>query len=401
MHYLRLLRNYLPHWLVNYFFHLPLAFIAVIFYGYPSRRLKVIGITGTDGKTTTSTLIYEILKKSGKKVALISSVSAKIGTQNINTGFHVTTPNAWQLQKLLREIVKKKFNYLVLEATSHGLSQFRLAGCNFHTGVITNVTHEHLDYHQTWKDYLMAKAKLFSHTKNNILNKDDKSYYFLRSKIRGRIITYGLKDADFTKKNFPFETQLPGRFNQYNCLAAIATAKSLGFADSKIREVIANFKGITGRMEIILEKPFKVLIDFAHTPNALKNVLSALKSMPHRRLIAVFGAAGLRDSSKRPLMGKIAGRLADKIILTAEDPRTEDVSKIIDEIAEGCESKKKIIKEPDREKAIELALKLALRGDIVGIFGKGHEQSMCFGQEEFPWSDKEAVKKILNLKKVK
>ncbi len=399
MFFLRTLRNYLPHWLVNYFFHLPLAFLAVIFHGYPGRKIKIIGVTGTDGKTTTATLIYEILKTAKKRVALISTVCAKIGSKNIDTGFHVTTPNPWQLQKLLKLAVKEKIEYLVLEATSQGLAQFRLFGCNFKVGVITNLTHEHLDYHQTMEAYLKAKAKLFKNTELNILNREDQSYKFLfnliKKKTNRKIITYGLKEGDFTPKKFTFRTKLAGKFNLYNCLAAVAVAKSLGIANFRINKTLAHFKGVKGRMEVVCNQPYKIIVDFAHTPNALQQALKTLKEMPHRQLIAVFGAAGLRDRTKRPTMGKIAGLFADKIILTAEDPRTESVNKIIEEIAAGCPDKSKIIKEPDRKKAINRAILLAKPGDIIGIFGKGHEQSMCFGNREYPWSDQEVVKKFL------
>ena len=389
------LRKLIPNSLVNFFYHLPLSLMAVVFYRYPAKNLFVIGITGTDGKTTTSTLIYEILRLSGKKVALITSVSAKIGNKDLDTGFHVTTPDACKLQKLLRYIADKGINYVVLESTSHGLSQYRLVGCNFRVGVITNVTWEHIDYHRTWKDYLKAKARLFAKTHFSILNADDKSYQYLKNHSSGVILTYGLKEADYTPKTFPFKTKLPGTYNQYNCLAALAVGKAIGIADQDIRNAIGIFSGVVGRMEKITHKPFTIIVDFAHTPNGLENALSTLKAMPHRQLIAVFGCAGLRDVAKRPKMGRIACELADKIVLTAEDPRTEDVNEIINQIAVGCQNKNKIWREINRKKAISLAISLAKEGDIIGIFGKGHEQSMCLGTKEYPWSDQKAVKEIM------
>jgi len=422
---IRKARKLIPNRLVNLLFHLPSSILAIIFYRYPAGKLKVIGVTGTDGKTTTATLIYEILKKVDKKVALISTVSARIGDKELPTGLHITTPNPWELQKLIRFVSDKGFEYLVLEVTSHGLAQFRTFGCNFLIGVITNVTNEHLDYHHTWKEYLLAKAKLFYGVKYKILNKDDRSFSFLRGIGKGNIISYSIKKNAFVKainiafrKNFSqFEyqyldimqlskklkkvkivTPLLGEYNIYNCLAAIAAVKTLGIGDREIQKTIKAFIGVTGRMEAIKNKRgFKVIVDFAHTPNGLENALRTIREVyKPKKIIAVFGCAGLRDRTKRPKMGEIAFNLADYIVLTAEDPRIENVNSIIEEISRGCREKKKIFRKPDRLEAINFAInKLAKKGDVVGIFGKGHEQSMCFGTKEYPWSDKEAVLKTL------
>lgn len=395
---IRFVRKLIPNWLVNTFFHLPKALLAVVFYRYPARNLTVIGVTGTDGKTTTSTLIFETLNKAGKKAALISSVCAKIGKKQLPTGLHVTSPDSWEIQRLLRLIVKRGFKFVVLESTSHGLVQNRLYGCNFKAAVITNVTdHEHLDYHKTYTNYLKAKAILFKNVFFSILNKEDKSYDYLKQKASGKIITYGFLNADFTPLSFHFKTKLPGDYNQLNCLAAIACCKAFQIKDQVIRQAVASFAGVKGRMEEIKNtKNFRVFIDFAHTPNGLLNALATLRSFNPKKLIAVFGCAGLRDYNKRPIMGKIACQLADKIVLTAEDPRTEDLQKIIEQIADGCKNKDWLYKIKDRQEAINFALnKLAEKGDIVGIFGKGCEQSMCFGVKEHPWSEHEAVQKAL------
>jgi len=389
------IRNFIPNNIVNAFYHLPKAILAVLYYRYPAKNLTVIGVTGTDGKTTTSTIIYEILRRAGKKTALITSVSAKIGSKELPTGLHVTSPDPWELQKLLRYISNKGFNYVVLESTSHGLAQHRLLGCNFKIGAVTNVTHEHLDYHGTWENYLKDKTRLFKKVKFAVLNKDDRSFKLLKKYINSKIITYGMEKADFTLKNFPFKTKMPGKYNQYNCLAAITVAKLLNISDADIKNAIAGFKGVIGRMDVVYDKSFKVIVDFAHTPNALKQVLTALKATPCKRIISVFGCAGLRDVQKRPLMGKISCRLADISIFTAEDPRTEDINNIFKQMESGCKNKKNLYKEPNRKEAIELAISMAKKGDIIGIFGKGHEQSMCWGTVERPWSDHKAVKEIL------
>lgn len=406
------IRCLVPNWVINSFFHLPVAFFAAFVYRYPARRLKIIGVTGTDGKTTTATLIYQILLLAEKKVALISTVSAKIGKKEIPTGFHVTSPHPWKLQALLKKIANQGYEYVVLEVTSHGLDQHRILGINFLVGVITNVTHEHLDYHETYQNYLRAKVRLFENVKIAVLNRDDSSYRFLVAKTRknkqAKVVTYGIKKkADFTPRTFQFKTSLPGEYNQYNCLAAIATTVSLNISLKRIRQVVAGFKGVKGRMEAIKEgQDFQVIVDFAHTLNGLENALKTLKEKKPHRLIAVFGCAGLRDAQKRPKMGKIATRLANISVLTAEDPRTEDVNKIIDQIAQGCQEaggveKKTFFRLPDRSQAIRFAIqKLAKKGDIVVICGKGHEQSMCFGVTEYPWSDqKEARKALRSLKK--
>ena len=398
------------------FYHLLVALLASIVYRFPSKDLIVIGVTGTDGKTTTVHLINHILEEAGLASDLISSISAP--------GLHTTTPDSWILQGLLRKMVNKGIKYVVLEVTSHGLDQHRLAGTNFYLGVITNVTHEHLDYHQTYENYLKAKAKLFRGVKIAIINRDDESYDYLKSQItnhKSQITTYGIKNkADFTPKTFKFKTLLPGEYNQYNCLAAIAATSALGLKPEIIRKAVTSFKGVEGRLEEINEgQDFKVIVDFAHTSNALENVLKTLSNLKPKtsNLIAVFGCAGLRDVQKRPIMGEVATKYADFIVLTAEDPRTEDVNEIIDQISGGClkagakeknlnniyylSGKKFFFRIPDRREAIRFAIqKLAKKGDVVVICGKGHEKSMCFGKTEYPWSDQNETREALrNLKK--
>ncbi|MFC1711463.1 Mur ligase family protein [Patescibacteria group bacterium] len=395
-HLIQFFRQLLPHWLVNLLYHFPKSFLAVLYYQYPAKNLTVIGVTGTDGKTSTATLIYEILKKAGKKVALVSTVSAKIGNLDLETGFHVTSPDPWKLQQLLRQIVNKEIKYVVLEATSHGLAQYRLLGCNFYLGVVTNITHEHLDYHKTFSSYLLAKAKLIKKTKYSILNNQDSSFKILGKIAQGKVISYGLKNADYSLENYSFKTSLPGEFNLLNSLAAIAVAKTLKIDDKSIKKGLILFKGVRGRMEEIkVGQNFRVFIDFAHTPNALENALKTLSKMGSR-VIAVFGCAGLRDKEKRPMMGKIACQLADIVVLTAEDPRKESILTIISDIKAGCQQKNKIIVKTDRKEAIDHTItKLAKKGDIVGFFGKGHEQSMCYGVKEQPWSEHEVIEEAL------
>lgn len=393
--------------------HLFVAFLAALFYRYPGRKSKIIGVTGTDGKTTTVHLIYHLLKSAGKKVSMISSVKAVIGGKEYDTGFHVTTPNPYEVQKYLRQALNGGSEYVVLEVTSHGLDQNRVAFCNFLIGVLTNITHEHLDYHKTYENYVKTKAKLLKRSSIAIFNRDDESFKYLEAELKGykgKRVTYGLKnEADFTPQKFPFKVHLTGEFNDYNTLAAVAAVSRLGIEKEKIREALLTFKPPEGRMDIITKSPFTVMVDFAHTPNGLEKVLFTSRYLTPGKIIVVFGCAGERDQTKRPIMGDIATRLADYAILTAEDPRSEDVFDIMDQIAQGClkagaqelspemiynvHSTPAFFRIPDRQEAINFAIqKLAKAKDLVVVTGKGHERSMCYGKKEYPWSDYEAVR---------
>ncbi len=414
---------------------LALAILSSAFYGFPARKLTVIGVTGTDGKTTTSTLIYHILRAANIPVGMITTVNALIGDQSIDTGFHVTTPQAPEIQNYLAQMVALNLTHVVIEVTSHGLSQHRVTGCEFDVAVITNVTHEHLDYHGTYEAYREAKARLFKdlektfpkpHLKNRnlpvgILNFDDASYEYLSSLIRVRQVTYGNNPhADVRSKDIslhsnglefvvvgkeyqiPVKCHLTGEHNVSNCLAAIATTVDGLNIDPKIvRKGILAVRNIPGRMEKIeLGQEFTALVDFAHTPNALQCSLQAARRLTSGRVIAVFGSAGLRDRAKRRMMAEISIRLADLTIFTAEDPRTESLEEILEEMARGAVSSggvegKDFWRIPDRGEAIRFALSLANPGDVVIVCGKGHEQSMCFGEIEYPWDDRVAMRAAL------
>jgi len=400
------LRRLFPNQIVNTFKHLPLAFLAVLYYRYPARQLTVIGVTGTDGKTTTVNLINHLLTTAGFKTGMISTVGAKIGRRKIKTGFHVTTPNPWKIQALMRSMVDQGVKFLVLEATSMGLVQHRLLGCRFQIGVITNVTHEHLDYHRTYQNYLKAKAKLFARVKYAVLNRDDRSYSYLAARLkkkrRVKIVTYGLiKPADLTPKTFPFQTKLLGKFNQSNCLAAIAVAQILQIPDRVIRKALLSFKPVKGRLEEIKTgQNFRVLVDFAHTPHAFEVVIPAVRRITPGRIIHVFGCTGSRDPSKRPLMGEIAARLSDKIILTHEDTYFENPDQIIAAIERGVKKEGKVLNRdywlvPDRKKAIRKAVGMARSGDTVLITGVGHQTTLNLGGREVPWSDQKEVRAAL------
>jgi len=383
-------------------YHLLLAIAANIWFGFPSRNITVIGVTGTDGKTTTTTLIYEILKGAGYKTSMITSVHAVIAGKTYDTGFHVTTPNPFWVQKYLREAVDHGDTHMVLEVTSHALSQYRVFGVKFAVGVITNVTHEHLDWHRTFEHYLVTKLSLLTRANVAVINRDEAELYNRAIPIlrRKTLVTYGIRrEAKITPQTYPFTTQLPGEFNQYNCLAALSAAHVLGIPRKVAQKAVAEFLGVPGRMEIVKSEPFTVIVDFAHTPNAIDRALKTAREVAKKRLIHVFGSAGLRDRTKRPLMGKASGRYADVIVLTEEDYRTENVETIMDEIAAGIESGPQVYRFPNRQNAVDFAVKLAQAKDVVIITGKGHEQSLARGRHEYPWSDQDAVKKALQIKK--
>jgi UDP-N-acetylmuramoyl-L-alanyl-D-glutamate--2,6-diaminopimelate ligase len=394
--------------------------------GYPARQLKVIGITGTDGKTTTTRLIASILEAAGRRVGRIDTVGATIGGRELDTGFHTTTPDAPEVQGYLAEMVAAGMEYALIESTSHGLAQHRVTACEYDVAVVTNITHEHLDVHGTYEAYREAKAMLFralrttarkaGQAKIAVLNADDSSYAYLRPIPADVQLAYGLREAAditahevvATPEGLQLVAQTPagevalvsplvGQYNVYNILAAVSVAHALGVAPEATRAGVAAMRGISGRMERIHQgQPFTAIVDFAHTPNALENALSTVRGLTQGRVIVVFGCAGLRDRAKRAWMGEVAGRLADYTIITAEDPRTEPLEEIMAEIARGCQRAGRAEGRDyrcmgDRGEGIAAALSMAVAGDLVMVTGKGHERSMCFGTTEVPWSDQEAV----------
>jgi UDP-N-acetylmuramoyl-L-alanyl-D-glutamate--2,6-diaminopimelate ligase len=448
-----------------------LTWIAASFYDFPARRLTVIGVTGTDGKTTTCNLIYRILLAAGNKAGLISTVNAVIGDEVLDTGFHVTTPDAHDVQRYLAHMVEAGLTHVVLETTSHGWAQYRVDACEFDIGVITNITHEHLDQHGSYANYRAAKGRLFSSLEKTmpkargnprlaVLNRDDLSYEYLDSITKVNKVSYGIeKDVNVCAEEIhysPFGIQfiatgkelrllvksnLVGAYNVSNCLAALgATIMGLCIEPKIAGEGIASLEGVPGRMERIdLGQNFIAIVDFAHTPNALKVTLEAAREMLsststkgatlapglntdgsakeesnlgiHRgrsssennsaRLIVVFGSAGLRDKEKRRMMAETSAELADLTVITAEDPRTESLGGILEEMTEGARSKggregETFWRVADRGEAIKFALNLANPGDMVLVCGKGHEQSMCFGETEYPWDDRLAMRAALS-----
>jgi UDP-N-acetylmuramoyl-L-alanyl-D-glutamate--2,6-diaminopimelate ligase len=347
------------------------------------------------------------LKASGKKVALISTVAAYIGDQEIETGLHVTTPEPAQLQALMARMVKEGMEYLILEFTSHGAYQNRLWGLHPMISGVTNITHEHLDYHLNYQNYLEAKVSFLNKAKIIVLNRDDLSFFRLKRYLPGsfyRILSYGLDDTLPKQITTAIKHRFTEPYNHSNARLAVTIARFLKLDKNAIAQAISQFPGVPGRMQFVPNKRgFEVVVDFAHTPQALSEALTALRQQLNRtskrgKLIAVFGCASQRDTAKRPMMGKIGVELADLAVFTAEDPRTEDIWCIIREMKEQLESgHDRIVTVIDRAEAIDFAINtLAKKGDIIGIFGKGPEKSMCIGTTEIPWSDVGTVQACLN-----
>lgn len=396
----------LPHVLrkAKNIFHAGIATIANIAYGRPAKKITTIGVTGTDGKTTTTSLISHILKTADMSPAMITTVGAQIGETEYNTGLHTTTPSSFTLQKYIKRALTSGCRYLVLEVTSHALDQNRVNGIDFKIGVLTNISHEHLDYHKTYENYVNAKSKLFLRSDIAVFNKDDKSYERVLELCKGKkIYTYSLRGtADFNLESIKIPLPPQFDFNHENFLAAVSVAKILGVDDEKIKLALATFKFPEGRQEIVYDGKFRVVIDFAHTPNSFDKVLNGIKGSISGRLIHVFGAAGERDRSKRPLMGSIAAKFDDIIILTSEDPRSEEIESINEQIKLGIKDfKGELVEMPDRQEAINYAVRIAQKGDTIIITGKGHEKSMNLGHGEVAWSDHEAVERVLNQLKTK
>ncbi len=374
-------------------------------YHFPAKKLHIICITGTDGKTTSSTMLYEVLKSAGKKVALLSTVAAYIGNEAIDTGFHVTTPDPAQLQKFMRRMVDEGYEYLVLEATSHGIYQYRLWGIQPEIVGITNITMEHLDYHVTHDLYVKAKALLAKKAHVAVINADDEmSFGKLKRELqptKTRLITYSLADKLPLPVSRAIKQRFTQQYNHSNARLVYAMSQQLGIDDDAFVQGIKNFVGVTGRMQTVANRHnIEVIVDFAHTPNALDEALSYLRARKKSgRIIAVFGCAGLRDWKKRPSMGRIGAQLADLAIFTAEDPRTENVWAILRQMKQNLDIyHHKVLSIADRREAIFYAIQhLAKSGDTVAIFGKGHEQSMCYGTTEYPWSDQRTALEALEL----
>jgi UDP-N-acetylmuramoyl-L-alanyl-D-glutamate--2,6-diaminopimelate ligase len=411
--------------------HIALANLACAFYDYPATQLSTIGVTGTDGKTTTCNLISTLLDTAEKPNGLMTTATFKLHGQEWENTTRQSTLEALEIQQMLRSMVKSEIQYAVIEATSHGLELQRVRGCAFDIGVVTNITHEHLDFHGTIENYRRAKTRLFEMLDPSrdkglgtrpfaILNRDDVSYEILKPYCQVPILDYGLDKSAMVRAvdiklhaisthfrailpdaEIDIETQLVGQFNVSNCLAAITTAYAIGVSHTDIARGLAGVTGVTGRMERIdVGQPFSVIVDYAHTPDSLEKVLRILRPLTSGKLLLVFGSAGERDIQKRPIMGQIAAHLADFFVITDEDPREEDREQILREIANGAviagkQEGRDFLCITDRKQAIAAAFRLAQAGDTILLAGKGHEQSIIIGREKIPWDDRVVAREQL------
>lgn len=422
------LRKILPYsWILAW--HKLRAVVACLIFRFPARHLKVIGVTGTNGKTTTCHLISKILQAAGFKVGMATTIDFQVGKKVWKNVIKMTTISPFLLQRLLRQMANVGCQYAILETTSHALVQSRVWGISYYIAVLTNITWDHLDYHKTYESYRESKAKLFQKAKIAILNLDDKAGRYFLSFPSPQAITYAISNsADvMAKKILPQSTgtlftlvtsegqvaidlPLPGKFNIYNALATAAVALALKIKLPVIKKGLESVESIPGRMEKIqVGQDFTVIVDYAHTPDALENVFQTIRPVCKGHIVSVLGACGDRDKTKRPILGALAGRFADYVIVTNEDPYSEDPWQIILQVVKGV-PRGSIHRKPkvegknfwkilDRRQAIWKALNLAQKGDIVLITGKGAEEHMIVGDKKVPFSDRKVVKELL-LKKL-
>ncbi len=396
-----------------------IAQISDLFYGSPSKKLNIIGVTGTNGKTTVTHLIQKLFEANNQQCALIGTLGHKFFSDDIYRDAKHTTPQAPELQGLLYEINEKCIKNVVMEVSSHALAQHRVDYCDFNGAVFTNLTQDHLDFHITMNNYFRAKALLFENLVAGdfaVINADDEYATKFLDKISPTVstYTYGIKlPADVRAKDIKFNhdgasficcikdkeynvnLKMNGMFSVYNVLAAIATSIALGMDTEKSIKTLEEMGGVAGRFEVVITKP-TVIVDYAHTPDGLANVLKTARDITPSdgKLICLFGCGGDRDATKRPKMGAIAEELADKVIITSDNPRSEDPQQIITDILAGFKSVNEVIVEPDRELAIKEAYKIAQPNDVVLVAGKGHEDYQILANETIHFDDREKVREI-------
>ena len=403
-----------------------LARVAHLYYDFPSRRVRVIGVTGTKGKTTTTYLIRSILEQSGARTGLIGTIAYEIGKKSYEA--NNTTPSALTLAELLSEMADERCSWAVMEVSSHALEMKRVLGVEFEGAVFNNLGRDHLDYHKTFANYFKAKSRLFTEFKTlkaRAVNADDPYGRKLLARLKSKGVGYGVKtkcpyqaenvqvrpgQIRFSVQGRDFDVPLSGLFNVYNCLGAIAVLRELGFSWKALQSGLSQAPAVPGRFEQVKAgEPFTILVDYAHTPDALEQALTASRQLiegTNHQLISVFGCGGDRDKTKRPLMGEISGRLADLTVLTSDNPRTEKPKDILQDIVAGIPKRsiqnghRRVWVEEDRGAAIRLALSMAKAGDVVLIAGKGHETYQVVGETKHHFDDREEVlKAVQELKK--
>ena len=396
-------------------YHFAQSLVSSVINGFPGKKLRVIGVTGTNGKSTTCFMIWQMLKNAGKKTGLMTTIAWGVDKLEPELN-HMTTSDAFTLNRRIKTIASQGAEYLVLEVTSHALAEFRILNIPIEIAVFTNLTHEHLDYHKTIARYRAAKGKLFKKAKFSILNADDSSCSYFQ-KVSRSYTTYGIKNGENRAKNIKLaasgikyslgdmkiETKIPGEFNVYNSLAAVLVGQKLGLKSQEISDGIKSLSSVEGRMNLIDEgQPFKVIVDYAHAPDALEKVFSSIGKQ-NGRIISVHGGAGRRDPSTRPVRGEILARNSDIVIITEDDSRDEDPEKIAAGFIKGATGAgmvlgKNLKKELDRKKAIALALSLAKKDDLVLILGKGHEKTILRADGPHPFNDITVTRELLRAK---
>ena len=400
---------------------LALALIGANFYHHPAERMTMIGVTGTNGKTTSTILLKHVLEHClGAKVGLIGTNRNLIGDEEVPT--ERTTPESLDLQELLYEMVEKGCSHVVMEVSSHSLYLYRVAGITYEVGVFTNLTRDHLDFHKTMENYAAAKALLFSkQSRRAVINADDIWGAYMTGQSAGPVLTYGIEQpADLRAsrlieaadrvsytmeqagKNYDVTLKIPGRFSVYNSLDVIGCGLALGLPAEEIIAALADAEGVKGRVEVVpTDGDYAVIIDYAHTPDALENVLNTMRPLCRARLVALFGCGGDRDRTKRPMMAEIAGKLADFVIVTSDNPRTEEPQAIIEDILPGLAgSETPYVSICDRGEAIAYALDMARSGDIIVLAGKGHETYQEINHVKHHMDEREIVAEHLAARKV-
>ncbi|MFA5714187.1 MAG: UDP-N-acetylmuramoyl-L-alanyl-D-glutamate--2,6-diaminopimelate ligase [Candidatus Paceibacterota bacterium] len=407
-----IIRKLIPKSAIN-FYHFGMAFFSALFYGFPSRKIKVIGITGTNGKSTTLNIAAKILEEAGYKVAALTSIVFKVGEKEEENKLKMTMPGRFVINKFLSDAVKAKCDYALVETTSEGVAQNRHKFIDFKTAVITNLNPEHIESHGGFENYKHAKGKFFNDVKGtHIVNIDDKHSDYFLSFFANKIITYGIKNeksdirgenivatsdgSKFSVEGINFDLKILCDFNIYNALAAISIAISEGVDLNTCQKGIAKVNQIAGRMEKIIEKPFQVFVDYAFVPEALDKVYQFVKPKDGKLICVLGSCGGGRDKWKRSVLGGLANNYGDLVIVTNEDPYDEKPEDIIDQVSVGVKNKEKLIKILDRREAIRKALFSAKEGDVVVITGKGCEPWICWedGRKE-PWDDRRIVKEEL------
>ncbi len=394
-----------------------LGIMADNYYGHPSRRLKLVGITGTNGKTTTVTLLHRLFREHGCHAGLISTIVNKIDEQEIPANH--TTPDAIELNSLLRQMVDAGCQYAFMEVSSHAVVQNRIAGLTFAGGILSNITHDHLDFHKTMANYIAAKKMFFDNLPAKafaLTNIDDRNGMVMVQNTKAAVKTYSLlKSADFTCKivedtfqGLQMEingqevyTRLVGRFNAYNLTAIYGVAVLLGVAPAEALRLLSTLSAAAGRFQYVSGKGLVAIVDYAHTPDALENVLSTINDIrrPSQMLFTVVGCGGDRDTTKRPEMARIALKMSDRLILTSDNPRSEDPEKILDDMESGLSNNEKglVVRIADRRSAIKTAVMMAREGDIILVAGKGHEKYQDIGGVKHHFDDVEELERLLGV----